>query len=76
MTKRIIETRSASAVLGDNLLQLTAPATDDGGKTWPVGTTLRALSRGYSNVSGCSYQDVTIGSARVRFLGCRRKVVS
>lgn len=57
----MIESKRASEIPGDDLRELTAPATDDTGRTWPAGTTFRPLSRGTGG------QVVTIDGERVTF---------
>jgi len=49
-----IKTRKASAVPGDDLLELTQAATDAGQRIWHIGSKLRPLS------AGGDYRDVTM----------------
>lgn len=56
----ILKSRKYSNIPGDGRLELTAPATDTGGTTWPVGTVYQPQSAGRNNLTNRSEQRVSV----------------
>jgi len=65
VSKNIIWSRRASYVPGDTLRELTRPATDTEGRTWPKGSKFQPQSFGIDNTTGSLCQ-------RVVFVGRER----